>query len=63
LLVAAVDHIVPFGGAPVTLTTFSSQATGTERDFVCADELPAGEEFEDMIFLEDQDRIGVGRCV
>lgn len=54
---AAVDDVMAFGRAAVAPAFLARESGGAERDLVRVNDLPVGEQFEQMIAFQDQDGI------
>lgn len=58
-----VDDLVAFRGAGVALALFGSQTALAKGDLVGSDHLATGEQLEDVILFEDEDRVGFSRSI
>src|ERR1700728_2174812 len=55
--VADVDDVMPLGCPRVVLFLFRSQATLSEGDVIGADDLAAGDQLQQMVLLQNEDRV------
>lgn len=61
VLVSAIDNVVAFWSASISLFLLGSQASGAERDMVGPKDLPVGEQFKQVVLLQDEDGISLLR--